>query len=69
MQLEINNSEKITLEFSLIENKVNVESRIKTYTERLNGSQSIKDVREITLLLMYQKEKLDSIKNLLNKLI
>ena len=68
MILELMPDEKITFEFSLIENKINVEARIKTYTERLNGSKSIKDVREVTLLLMYQKEKLNSITNLLNKL-
>tara|TARA_R110000744_G_scaffold120732_1_gene224960 strand:+ start:918 stop:1148 length:231 start_codon:yes stop_codon:yes gene_type:complete len=69
MQIEFNQNEKITLEFSLIENKVNTESRIRHYTDKLNGSKNIADVRKATLQLAVQKEKLDSIKNLLNKLL
>ena len=68
MTLEFNANEKITLEFSLIENKVNTESRIRYYTVKLNASNSITDVRKATLQLAVQKEKLDSIKNLLNKI-
>lgn len=69
MILELTPNEKITLEFSLIENKVNTESRIRYYTDKLNGSKNIADVRKATLQLAVQKEKLDSIKNLLNKLL
>tara|TARA_R110000824_G_scaffold365051_1_gene553532 strand:- start:347 stop:577 length:231 start_codon:yes stop_codon:yes gene_type:complete len=69
MQIEFNQNEKITLEFSLIENKVNTESRIRYYTDKLNASNNIADVRKATLQLAVQKEKLDSIKNLLNKLL
>tara|TARA_R110000823_G_scaffold222635_2_gene350944 strand:+ start:189 stop:395 length:207 start_codon:yes stop_codon:yes gene_type:complete len=68
MTLEFNANEKITLEFSLIETKVNTESRIRYYTVKLNASNSITDVRKATLQLAVQKEKLDSIKNLLNKI-
>jgi|TARA_R110000823_G_scaffold252751_2_gene375302 hypothetical protein len=68
MTLKFNANEKITLEFSLIENKVNTESRIRYYTDKLNASNSIADVRKATLQLAVQKEKLDSITNLLNKL-
>ena len=68
MTLKFNANEKITLEFSLIENKVNTESRIRYYTDKLNASNSITDVRKATLQLAVQKEKLDSITNLLNKL-
>ena len=68
MTLEFNANEKITLEFSLIETKVNTESRIRYYTDKLNASNSIADVRKATLQLTVQKEKLDSITNLLNKL-
>ena len=68
MTLKFNANEKITLEFSLIENKVNTESRIRYYTDKLNASNSIADVRKATLQLTVQKEKLDSITNLLNKL-
>mgnify|MGYP003624850706 CR=1 FL=1 len=68
MTLEFNANEKITLEFSLIETKVSTESRIRYYTVKLNASNSITDVRKATLQLAVQKEKLDSIKNLLNKI-
>jgi hypothetical protein len=68
MILELTANDKITLRFSLIENKVNTERRIKETTEELNGSKNIKEVRENTLRLQIMKEKLDSITNLLNKI-
>ena len=68
MILELTANDKITLRFSLIENKVNTERRIRETTEELNGSKNIKEVRENTLRLQVMKEKLDSITNLLNKL-
>ena len=68
MILELNANDKITLRFSLIENKVNTERRIRETTEKLNSSKNIKEVRETTLRLQVMKEKLDSITNLLNKI-
>ena len=68
MILELTANDKITLRFSLIENKVNTERRIKETTEEINGSKNIKEVRENTLRLQIMKEKLDSITNLLNKI-
>ena len=68
MTLELTANDKITLRFSLIENKVNTERRIKETTEELNSSKNIKEVRENTLRLQIMKEKLDSITNLLNKI-
>mgnify|MGYP003625002929 FL=1 len=68
MILELTANDKITLRFSLIENKVNTERRIRETTEELNGSKNIKEVRETTLRLQIMKEKLDSITNLLNKI-
>ena len=68
MILELTANDKITLRFSLIENKVNTERRITETTEELNGSKNIKEVRETTLRLQVMKEKLDSITNLLNKI-
>jgi len=68
MILELNANDKITLRFSLIENKVNTERRITETTEELNSSKNIKEVRENTLRLQIMKEKLDSITNLLNKI-
>jgi hypothetical protein len=68
MLLELTANDKITLRFSLIENKVNTERRIRETTEELNSSKNIKEVRENTLRLQVMKEKLDSITNLLNKI-
>ena len=68
MLLKLTSNEKITLRFSLIENKVNTEMRIKQTTDELNASKNITEVGETTLRLQVMKEKLDSIKNLLNKL-
>ena len=68
MILELNANDKITLRFSIIENKVNTERRIRETTEELNSSKNIKEVRETTLRLQVMKEKLDSITNLLNKI-
>ena len=68
MILELTANDKITLRFSLIENKVNTERRITETTEELNSSKNIKEVRENTLRLQVMKEKLDSITNLLNKI-
>tara|TARA_R110002110_G_scaffold131698_1_gene312707 strand:- start:133 stop:339 length:207 start_codon:yes stop_codon:yes gene_type:complete len=68
MILELTANDKITLRFSLIENKVNTETRIRETTEELNSSKNIKEVRETTLRLQVMKEKLDSITNLLNKI-
>jgi len=68
MILELTANDKITLRFSLIENKVNTERRIRETTEELNSSKNIKEVRETTLRLQIMKGKLDSITNLLNKI-
>ena len=68
MILELTANDKITLRFSLIENKVNTETRIRETTEELNSSKNIKEVRENTLRLQVMKEKLDSINNLLSKI-
>ena len=68
MILELTANDKITLRFSLIENKVNTETRIRETTEELKSSKNIKEVRENTLRLQVMKEKLDSITNLLNKI-
>ena len=68
MILELTANDKITLRFSLIENKVNTERRIKETTEELNSSKNIKEVRQNTLRLQVMKEKLDSITNLLSKI-
>ena len=67
-KLYLESGEKITLEFSLIESKVNTEERIEYYTGKLNSSNNTEDVKRYTELLKIQKNKLQSITNLLNKL-
>jgi hypothetical protein len=67
-KLYLESFEKITLEYSLIESKVNVEKRIEYYTGKLNSSNNTEDVNIYTELLKIQKHKLQSITNLLNKL-
>jgi|TARA_R100001594_G_scaffold11496_2_gene25985 hypothetical protein len=67
-KLYLESGEKITLEFSLIESKVNTEERIEYYTGKLNSSNNTEDVKRYTELLKIQKHKLQSITNLLNKL-
>ena len=67
-KLYLESGEKITLEFSLIESKVNTEERIEYYTGKLNSSNNTEDVKRYTELLKIQKTKLQSITNLLNKL-
>ncbi len=68
MILELTPTDKITLRFSLIESEYNVKKRIEKYTTDLNASKSIEDVRTATLSLEVQREKLQTITNLLNKL-
>ena len=67
-KLYLESGEKVTLEFSLIESKVNTEKRIEYYTGKLNSSNNTEDVKRYTELLKIQKHKLQSITNLLNKL-
>ena len=67
-KLYLEPGEKTTLEFSLIESKVNTEERIEYYTGKLNSSNNTEDVKRYTELLKIQKTKLQSITNLLNKL-
>ena len=67
-KLYLEPGEKVTIEFSLIESKVNTEERIEYYTGKLNSSNNTEDVKRYTELLKIQKHKLQSITNLLNKL-
>jgi|9_EtaG_2_1085328.scaffolds.fasta_scaffold03170_6 hypothetical protein len=61
--------EKVTLEYSLMESKVNVEYRIEYYTEKLNSSTTTEDVNLHTYSLRIQKSKLELINKLLDKLL
>jgi hypothetical protein len=68
-KLYLEPGEKVTLEYSLMESKVNVEYRIEYYTEKLNSSKTTEDVNLHTYSLRIQKSKLELINNLLNKLL
>jgi hypothetical protein len=67
-KLYLEGTEKLTVEFSLIEFRVNAQERIEDYTNKLNGSDNTKDVNYYTDLIRIQKDKLNSINNILNKL-
>ena len=67
-KLYLEGTEKLTVEFSLIEFRVNAQERIEHYTNKLNGSHNTKDVNYYTDLRRIQKDKLNSINNILNKL-
>ena len=68
-KLYLEPSEKVTLEYSLMESKVNVEQRIEYYTEKLNSYKTTEDVNLHTYSLRIQKSKLELINNLLDKLL
>jgi|TARA_R100000781_G_scaffold112268_2_gene79376 hypothetical protein len=68
-KLYLEPSEKVTLEYSLMESKVNVEQRIEYYTDKLNSSTTTEDVNLHTYSLRIQKSKLELINQLLNKLL
>jgi|TARA_R110002012_G_scaffold168455_1_gene331966 hypothetical protein len=67
--LNLENGERVTLEFSLIESRISTQERIKYYTERLNGCSNVSEVNMYSDALKIQKDKLQSITNILNKLI
>ena len=67
-KLYLEGTEKLTVEFSLIEFRVIAQERIEYYTNKLNGSHNTKDVNYYTDLIRIQKDKLNSINNILNKL-
>ena len=67
-KLYLEGVDKLTIEFSLIEFRVNAQERIEYYTNKLNGSDNTKDVNYYTDLIRIQKDKLNSINNILNKL-
>ena len=68
-KLYLEPGEKVTIEFSLIESKVNTEERVKYYTNKLNSSNNTEEVQRYTKSLKIQKDKLKSIINLLDKLL
>ena len=66
-KLYLEGVDKLTVEFSLIEFKVNTEYRLKKYIEKLEKSDL--DNREYYEgLIKIQQRKLENINNILNKL-
>ena len=61
--------EQITIERSLIEKEVEIDERIKHYTERLNTIKDVKEIKEISVLLGNRKEIKNNIKSVLKKLL
>ena len=65
-KLYLEGTEKLTVEFSLIEFKVNTEYQLKKYIEKLEKCGL--DAREYYEdLINFQQEKLENINKLLNK--
>ena len=68
-KFEFSIREQITIERSLIEKEVEVDERIKYYTERLNTIKDVKEIKEISILLGNRKEIKKNIKSVLKKLL
>ena len=68
-KFEFSIREQITIERSLIEKEVEIDERIKYYTERLNTIKDVKEIKEISVLLGNRKEIKKNIKSVLNKLL
>ena len=65
-KLYLEDTQKLTVEFSLIEFKVNTEYRLKKYIEKLEKC-DIQDRKQYEDLINFQQEKLENINKLLNK--
>ena len=68
-KFEFSIREQITIERSLIEKEVEIDERIKYYTERLNTIKDVKEIKEISVLLGNRKEIKKNIKSVLKKLL
>ena len=61
--------EQVTIEIALIKNEVEVDERIKHYTERLNTIKDATEIKEVSELLRHRKEIKKNIKSALKKLL
>jgi len=66
-KLYLEGIDKLTVEFSLIEFKVNTEYRLKKYIEKLEKC-DIEDREYYDGLINIEQDKLENINNILNKL-
>ena len=65
-KLYLEGTEKLTVEFSLIDFKVNTEYQLKKYIEKLEKC-GLDDREYYEDLINFQQEKLENINKLLNK--
>ena len=65
-KLYLEGTDKLTIEFSLIEFKVNTEYQLKKYIEKLEKC-GLDDREYYEDLINFQQEKLENINKLLNK--
>ena len=68
-KFEFSIREQITIERALIEKEVEVDERIKHYTERLNTIKDVTEIKEVSELLRHRKEIKKNIKSALKKLL
>ena len=66
-KLYLEGIDKLTIEFALIEFKVNTEYRLKKYIEKLEKC-DIEDREYYDGLINIEQDKLENINNILNKL-
>ena len=68
MNLELNNKETATLNIVLQLQKLETKESLTLYTNKLNASNNTNDVNWYNELVKSQREKLDTVNNLLNKI-
>tara|TARA_R100001443_G_scaffold106141_1_gene115439 strand:+ start:248 stop:451 length:204 start_codon:yes stop_codon:yes gene_type:complete len=67
--MKIDNSiEQEIIKNSLTQSKTQIQEKLKFFTDKLNGSDSISEIRWFDECVKIQKRKLKSINNLLKKL-
>ena len=67
--MKIDNSiEQEIIKKSLTQSKTQIQEKLKFFTNKLNGSDSISEIRWFDKCVKIQKRKLKSINNLLKKL-
>ena len=63
-----NTIEQEIVKKSLTQSKTQIQEKLKFFTDKLNGSDSISEIRWFDECVKIQKQKLKSINNLLKKL-
>jgi hypothetical protein len=68
-KIEITTLEQCTLEIALIKNEVEVDERIRCYTDQLNTIIDTDEIKRVSALLKGRKEIKKDIKSILKKLL